>query len=426
MYNAIIGKIKVKPHPNADRIKLATICNEQVIVSLDAYDDQLMVFFPCDGQLSERFCKANVLIGMTDPKTGKREGGYFDRNRRVRAQKFRGEVSDGFAVPLDYLFYAGVDMRIVDALKEGDKFCELGDVHICNKYITKATKTARAHKAQQLNRKNPRFPEHSDTKQFRHEVDHIPPESIVYFTEKLHGTSGRYAYVQDDTPTKANWLRKLFRFKPKKNLQWVKSVGTRRVILKDKGDIGYHGPNDFRYDFMQDVWPWMKKGEVIYGEIVGFDSIGKPIMPPVSTKTLKDKDFQKQYGESFIYKYGCLKGGHDFYVYRIAQVNKDGDIFDLPWLQVKQRCKKLGLKHVPEISAPIFACSILVKLCVSQLIKGESTLDHSHIREGVALRVEHAGGVYFLKEKSFEFKVLEGIIKDNPDYVDQEEQEDVE
>jgi hypothetical protein len=52
---------------------------------------------------------------------------------------------------------------------------------------------------------------------------------------------------------------------------------------------------------------------------------------------------------------------------------------------------------------------------------GGSVLDASHIREGVVLRVESVQGPNFIKSKSWEFKVLEGIIKDRTDYVDAEE-----
>ena len=59
---------------------------------------------------------------------------------------------------------------------------------------------------------------------------------------------------------------------------------------------------------------------------------------------------------------------------------------------------------------------------VSDLEVGPSTLDHTHIREGVVVRVENPDGTtHFLKAKSYEFKVLEGIIKNNDSYVDMEE-----
>jgi aldehyde dehydrogenase (NAD+) len=61
--------------------------------------------------------------------------GMFDTNRRVRAQKFRGEVSDGFWVPLsNFSFIKG--SVLVD---EGFEFDELNGTPICSKYINPAT-----------------------------------------------------------------------------------------------------------------------------------------------------------------------------------------------------------------------------------------------------------------------------------------------
>ena len=44
---------------------------------------------------------------------------------------------------------------------------------------------------------------------------------------------------------------------------------------------------------------------------------------------------------------------------------------------------------------------------------GPSTLDGKHIREGVCVRIEGGLNNKTFKFKSFEFKVLEGIIKDS-------------
>jgi hypothetical protein len=50
---------------------------------------------------------------------------------------------------------------------------------------------------------------------------------------------------------------------------------------------------------------------------------------------------------------------------------------------------------------------------ITQMGSGPSMLDQNHIKEGVCVRIE--GGLHnkTFKFKSFEFKVLEGIIKDS-------------
>ena len=60
---------------------------------------------------------------------------------------------------------------------------------------------------------------------------------------------------------------------------------------------------------------------------------------------------------------------------------------------------------------------------VESLGAGPSVLDSRHIKEGVCVRIEGGINNRTFKFKSFEFKVLEGIIKDSG-VVDAEEAQD--
>ena len=145
---------------------------------------------------------------------------------------------------------------------------------------------------------------------------------------------------------------------------------------------------------------------------------------------LKDKAMVKKYGNTITYTYGQQPGECDIYVYRIVLVNDEGYEVEYPWEKVKARCKELGVKHVPELATGSFTLSRLwatkrptiSQLCNQQLADGESTIDPSHIREGVVLRVEFPDGTTdWFKYKSFEFSLMEGIVKDNETVVDIEE-----
>jgi hypothetical protein len=87
-------------------------------------------------------------------------------------------------------------------------------------------------------------------------------------------------------------------------------------------------------------------------EVVGWCGENSTIMPTVHTKAIKDKNFSKVYGDSFVYSYGNNSGECSMFVYRIAQMHEDGSIVDLPWYAVKARCKELGINHVPEVCDP--------------------------------------------------------------------------
>lgn len=428
MYKAVIARVKTRPHPNADRLQLGMIAGEQVIVGLETKDGELMAYFPADGQLALGFAEANDLISRTNPTTGAREGGYFAKNCRVRAQKLRGEKSEGFACELAKLTAAGVSQETVSGLKEGDEFVELDDIEICRKFIAPATREAQANRAKKSAKKNPMFKEHLDTGHFHRDLGKIPDGALLWVTEKLHGTSARYSLCKDIVEKPKSWFRKLLRMEPKTEAGWFRYVGTRRTSWKlgeSKSD-GYYGTHAFREDFMHDVWHLLKKGETLYGEIVGYTNGLSPVMNSPATKDIGDKGFIKKYGERIVYTYGCAPAEHRFFIYRITQTNEDGYAVDLSWPQVKTRSAELGLPHVPELAPPFYYTRDKMRELeelVAPLVDGESTLDSRHIREGVVIRIEKGAEIHALKNKSFDFKVLEGLAKDSGQ-VDLEEAEE--
>ena len=439
----------VRQHPNADRLKLATALGFTVVVGLEIKENDLGLFFNEGLQLSDQFCLVNGLYPRLDDQGRRVGGGFFDpKNRRVRAQGFRGEKSEGFWCPISYL--NGLLFReVVDNLKEGDQFTELNGVQICCKYETQATKDAAAKGAKTgtAAKKHQFFREHADTKQLAYEIKRIPVGSVIHISEKLHGTSGRYAFFREDQGYKswiAKWLTifaiwfqaRFWNRKP----TWTEKkllVGSRRVQLKSQvSSTSFYGDESFRFAVAKKLEGNIRLGETIYGELVGYQGPNTPIMGRVETSQLADKEFKKTYGDTMTYKYGCPEGTSRFFVYRITQTNEDGHVVELTVPQMKARCEVLGLDYVPEFSGPLVvvpgdpnmeAMGITFPLIcghatghlqsleklVETFLDGPSTLDSSHIREGVVVRVDAPDGTtYFLKQKSFEFRVLEGIVKD--------------
>lgn len=425
MYNAIITKLEgVEKHPNADRLMVAKAQGFNVIVGLDSKEGDLVILFPPDGQVSEAYAEANDLVGYTDVNTGERKGGFFAKNRRVRAQRLRGVKSEAYVASLDSLTFTGYDIR---QLKVGDIFNELNQIPICNKYYTPAT-LRQMNRKDQIKRQNKCFPKHMETEKLQYKVGEIPAGSIISITEKIHGTSGRYSYVWDETIVSQGFFKRLhgkvFRRKPQTVVNYDKMIGTRNLIL-GKTDIGkesYYGSEEFRHNIGKKVFVNIRKGEVVYGEIVGYTHTGGLIMSEQDTSDLKE--VKKQYGKQMVYKYGNIPGECTFYVYRIANVNEDGEYVDLSYAQMKRRAKEMFLNVVPELKEPFIYNGnpeYLVALA-DELMSGPSVLDESHIREGVVFRVETPdGSVDFYKSKSFEFVVLEGYLKNKEDYVDLEE-----
>lgn len=423
-YGGIICELKnVRPHPNADRLQLATCVGNQVVVGLEHKDGDIGIYFGDDGQLSDKFCVANNLYPIFGENGERIGGGFFDRkHRRVRAQNFRGERSYGFWCPMEYLNFTGYDLS---KLNIGDIIHELNGRDICNKYYNPATRQIINSKRVNNRKETTTFKVHQHTKQFRYFVESIPTGAFVTITGKLHGTSGRTGHVLEDiqVPKWKSFISNLLGTKVQ-NQVWTYLNGTRNVIIEKRGDNnGFYGTDEFRMKAASKFIDNLHKGEQVYYEIVGWVDEDRPIMPPVPTNVIKDKQFVEQYGSQMLYKYGCPPGNIGVYVYRITHCNPDGRVYELPWDAVKQRCQELGVDYVPEV-VPTFKFDGdhegLQKL-VESITEGPDFIDQSHIREGVCIRVDNGMNTAIYKNKSFNFLLMEGVIKDGEENVDIEE-----
>lgn len=384
MYKAIVSKITVRPLPGADRLQIGLCGQYQVIVGIDVKDGDLGVFFECDGQLSPEFCEKNDLIRRTCVETGKKVGGMFEANRRVKSIKLRGVRSDGFWTPLSKFEYTGVS-----SLKEGLEFTELNGHPICNKYVTLATAFSIDKKSNKTKKGNWLFKEHIETGQFKREFGKVSVGSVVYITEKLHGTSFRYGRL----PANGEWIDRVLAYFGLRRDRWVYLVGSRRVELPSA--------TNFRFESVKGIQ--LYKGECLYGELVGYEDTGKAIM-------------------GVDYTYGCMVGQCKMFVYRITKVDTDGKVVEYSHEQVVSRCRELGLTTVPLLE--VIVVSDHDELC--KVVKNHtensddtplvSTVDGKTLREGVVVRFCDG----WLKNKSFAFGVAEGYLKDTG-VVDMEE-----
>ena len=137
MYCGYVTTLKnVRPHPNADRMKLADCFGNTVCVGLDAAEGEIVIYFPTDGQLSVEFCAQHDLVRRKD-ENGNPAGGYLDPDKRnIKAIKLRGEKSDGLTMPLESLAYTGID---ISTLTIGTQITVVNGHEICQKYIPRSS-----------------------------------------------------------------------------------------------------------------------------------------------------------------------------------------------------------------------------------------------------------------------------------------------
>lgn len=448
MYKAIICKIKVSPIPGADKIQVANCGNYTAIVGKNHVDGELGIFFPSDGQVSHEMMKFN--------KLHRDDGGYLENNRRIRTIKLMKIKSEGIWLPISSLNWTkdkiikkisrnvpkslilNLNKEISD-LKEGDQFTHINNVYVCSKYTTKATREKSAKSKSLLSRFkswwfssktneiNKIFPKHFDTENIRHVLNDrnkiIPVGIDCYVTIKLHGTSARSGLVEKET-----LLSKWFSFvKPK----YEYFVGTRNLVLPHKSC------NDkYRFLAHEIIKPKLKKGEIIYYEIVGYGEENKAIMP---SHKISDAKIAKKFSDPMVYSYGMKPADNpkyeenfDIYVYRITQFGINLSPEDL-----KQRCFNLNLKMVPflmktkwdgDVQNFLDGCKAL-----SESNNGKSRIDSSHIEEGICLRFygmpqneNYPAQIFDMttKYKSWLFCDCEGIAKNSDSYIDPEEIEE--
>jgi hypothetical protein len=428
-YSGFITLIKeIRKHPNADRLFLTSCFGNQCIIDGNYKIGDIVIYFPTDGRLSEEFCEVNNLIGHTDPATGIKSGGYFDSRRKVSTLKLRKEVSDGFVIPIESLSYTGVNLK---TLKEGMMITEVNSHKICEKYITVATRS----QGQNQGKKNkkglketiqyPNFHEHKDTENICYNYNQLKKGDVLIISCKMHGTSFRVSYTEEKKFTKlTNFINNIFKkelIKPK--ISWKYIAGTRRVVIKNKDKYkGFYNNEDFREKAHNQIIGKLNKGETVYGEIVGYVSENTTIMPSVSNKKM-DKEFIKQYGEETIFSYGCLPGQSEIYIYRMSITNSEGYEVDYTWETIKRRCEEMNIKTVIELDKFMYdGNEEELKKKIEILADGKDPIGN-HIREGCVIRINDCKWKVY-KSKNTNFKIIEGIIKDNEQVIDIEEQED--
>ena len=462
MYNAYVTRIKnLRKHPNADRLQLGECFGNTVCVSLEYVDNQLGIYFPCDGQLSVEFAEVNNLLRKKDD-AGNSIGGYMDPNKRnVTAIRLRGEKSDGLFLPLTCLESFGD----VSTLKEGDVINTFNGHEICCKYIPR-----RNHRQSHVSDGNrtrkkkvdvaPLFAEHADTEQLAYNLSAFKPGDEIEITLKMHGTSQRTGYLPVFKGYKRTFKDWLLRRDGKPIYDWGYVSGTRRTVL-DNYDGGYYGSNEFREQHSKTFEGKLWKGETVYYEVVGFTHTGAPIMAEGNNEKL-GKDFVKQYGKTTVFSYGCdpegesfkheyadcwdgmnvreFKPQSDIYVYRMTMTNEDGAVVEYTPDFMRYRCEQMGVKTVPVMWKGIIpahtgdAAAIRlgqdagawIKEKAEQYYDGPDPIGKTHIREGVVVRIVNRPKFCAYKHKNFSFKVLEGIIKDTAAAPDMEEAQEIE
>ncbi len=407
-YSATVIRVpKVRKAENSDRLYVIDVMGMTAIVgdSWVGREGELAVVFPAEVQLSHEYMHGNNLYRDKELNQNKSEAGYIETDRRVRAMKLRGNISNGLVMPLTSL----VDgLRVAPEVSEGDVFDTVEGIELCRKYVVPVKASSAQNRADSKIKKafkrvdNTFLPAHFETGQWLREQHHVQPHEEVIITQKLHGTSCRIANTIVKRELK--WHERLAqKLGIKVAEHGYDLVGGSRKVIKDPNNPNqkHHYKFDIWSDALKMYGDRLPKNIVVYGELVGFVPGGGPI----------------QQGHT----YDEVPDDYHLYVYRVAIITEDGGLYDLSWDAVRDFCQRHGFDHVPELDRmpkTVFDVMDFNEVNFYEVdqehraVKGEQLYTDQPVPlseggtgadEGIAIRVERGltPEIYKYKNKSF-------------------------
>lgn len=416
----IVALDNLRPHPNADRLQIATIQGSSVIVSLDAKEGDVYVYFPLECTINKEFTSWSNGFSDKSLNSNKEVVGFFGKHARVRAVKLRGIPSQGYALPAQkFLNWLEEKTGKSIPLKEeliGKEFDSYDDVLICEKYVNplaiknqnKANKK-KGKKASESKLIENQFHFHIDTPQLKKLVANVSPNDYISITKKYHGTSAVVSKIL--CKRKLNWVEKLLQ---RLGVNIVDKeydlVYSSRRVIKNGDSVQHFYTSDIWGDAAKFLEASLEPGITLYLEIVGFVKEGGYIQPK--------------------FDYGCSPGTFDVYVYRVTHTDCDGNVFEYSPAQVEEYCLRKGIKPVKTLyygkAKNLFDIDtenhwhqeFLKKMIENYTEKNCELCRNKVPDEGIVLRRDVPNQIDVYKLKSFRFLEMETKELDNENFID--------
>lgn len=334
---------EVLEHPNADRLELAKVgeTDWQVVVGKGQFKaGDPCIYIPIDSLLAE---KLETYLFPPDSKI------TLDKHR-VRSIKIRQAMSQGMVIEI------GPELvRLFPKLRYTHSGLDVSEDLGITKYEPPASSfRGQGQKQGRRRRGNPDFIKYTDIENYKYYPKLFEPEDLVYITEKIHGTSVRYAMLPTSVDSLWRRVRKLFRRLPKYEFCY----GSRNVQLQSGRGTVYYDQDVYAIIAQRlMVEDWLEPGEALYGEIVG-------------------SGIQKGY------TYGCSEGDWDFYAYDVRVGEK---YLDMP--AFKRWCSRRGVKRVPQLyEGPMSGADLDELRSGESLVLGSDGGAAQPVREGIVIK----------------------------------------
>lgn len=374
----VVNITNFHPHsdPEVTKLKCCTIDGFNIITGIDS-EPGLYVYFPTACCINPNFLSFANLYRHAELNADHEKTGMFEDNGRVKAIRLRGELSEGFILPvviLENYIVSTTNLELDEKIKEGTEFDQVeheGKTFWINKkYIPKNTRTPGAPGSGSRNKgKQPKGIDKLVEGQFRFHYDTvlikkcphvIRPDDLISITEKIHGTSGISARVL--CKQELNWKQRIAKWLTGEEFNIYDGLYSSRTVIKNQ----FYNKNVGGGYYGCDVWAeadkvvktCLIKGMTVYYEIVGYLPNGGYIQKNYDYGCIPPSTVIKfPAGAERAYYITNADGTHTFYkegthfkvrVYRVTLTNVDGIVHEFSAREVQQWCKQVGLTPVTE------------------------------------------------------------------------------
>jgi hypothetical protein len=197
----VVSLKSIRKHSNADKLQITTIDGNNIILGMEAKENDLYVYFSLESSINGNLLHFSNGFRERNLNRDTNATGFFESHGRVRAIKLRGEKSCGYVCPVE-IINEWLEQFTTFKITETDidtEFDTISDVLICEKYINREAliKLAKANRSPKGLKKLARetklidgqFNFHVDTEHLQKYIHKINPYDVIQITKKLHGTS---------------------------------------------------------------------------------------------------------------------------------------------------------------------------------------------------------------------------------------------
>lgn len=340
--------------PEVTKLKCCCIDGFNIITGIDS-EPGLYVYFPTACCINPKFLSYANLYRHENLNDDQTKTGMFEDNGRVKAIRLRGELSEGFIIPIVVLenwvmSTVNVELKAEEEI-EFDSIEHDGKTFWVNKkYVPKNTRTSGTPGTGNTGRgKQPKGLDKIIENQFRFHYDTVlikkcphvlKPDNLISITAKVHGTSGISAYVL--CKQELNWKQKIARWLTGEEFDKYDYLYSSRSVIKNQYynrsvQGGFYGVDVWKYadDIVR---PCLSKGMTAYYEIIGFLPNGGYIQKNYDYGYLPPENGEKyQYGKHF-----------GVQIYRVTITSVDGKVHEFSAREVQLWSQMVGLTPVEQ------------------------------------------------------------------------------